>query len=438
MLPNSDPRQLLDQSAMTRLQILVIVMTVVLNALDGFDILAISFASPGIRAEWGIGPAELGIVLSMELVGMGLGSLLLGGIADQLGRRSTVLSCLAVMAAGMYLATTAENTLQLSIWRILTGFGIGGMLSSTNALAAEFANRQRRSFCIAAMATGYSLGGVVGGFFASRLLEVFDWRSTFYLGAALTFLCIPVFYVLVPESVHWLTKKQPLHALERLNVTLRRMGHASLAALPVIEPADRERNISDIFSSRLLPVTVLLTSAYVLHTMTFYFVLKWVPTIVVMFGFNPASAGSVLTWASVGGVIGGVLFGFVALKANLKLLTMTALLGAGVFVAAFGSTPADLAIMSVLVMLAGIFCSAGVVGFYALMAHLYPTHARAFGTGFVISVGRGGAILSPIIAGLLFESGLALPVLGAVMGAGSILGLLVLTLLGADRLKTQA
>ena len=208
MLPGADPRKVLDQSAMTRLQVLVIVMTVALNALDGFDILSISFASPGIAAEWGILPPELGIVLSMELIGMGLGSLLLGGIADQMGRRPTVLACLSVMAVGMLLAPTAENTIELSFWRIVTGFGIGGMLSSTNALAAEFASRRRRNFCIAAMATGYSIGGVVGGFFASRLLEVFDWRSTFYLGAGLTALCVPVFYLLVPESVHWLVFDQ--------------------------------------------------------------------------------------------------------------------------------------------------------------------------------------------------------------------------------------
>jgi len=426
---NADPRHEIDQSAMTRLQILVIVITVGLNALDGFDILAISFASPGIAAAWGVSPAALGVVLSMELIGMGLGSLLLGGIADQLGRRPTVMACLAVMAIGMFMATTSGNVFELSAWRIVTGFGIGGMLSSINALVAEYSNRRRRNFCIAAMSTGYSIGGVVGGFFASRLLEVFDWRSTFYLGAVATLLFIPVIYAAVPESVHWLARKQPANALAKINLAMQRMGRAAVAALPALEPEEQKRHIGDIFSPRLLRTTVLITCAYFLHTITFYFVLKWVPQIVVQFGFNPASAGNVLTWASVGGVAGGVLFGFLTLRANLKLLTMFALMCAGIFVAAFGSTPADLVIMSALVAVAGTFCSAGVVGFYALMAQVYPTHARAFGTGFVISVGRGGAALSPILAGVLIDADFRLPVVGMVMGFGSIAALAVLALL---------
>jgi benzoate transport len=414
---------------MTRLQLWVIGMTVGLNALDGFDILSISFASPGIAAAWGVTPTALGIVLSMELIGMGVGSLMLGGAADRIGRRPTILACLATMVVGMFMATTADNTVQLSLWRILTGFGIGGMLSSINALAAEFSSRRRRHFCIAVMATGYSLGGVVGGFFASRLLEAFDWRSTFYLGAAATLLFIPVFYLTVPESVHWLARKQPVHALKRINATLSRMGRATIDALPTIDMGERHKNFADIFSPRLLGITVVLTIAYFLHTITFYFVLKWVPQIVAMFGFNPASAGTVLTWASVGGLIGCASFAFLTLRANLKLLTMFALMCAGIFVAAFGSTPADLAVMSALVAVAGVFCNAAVVGFYALMAQLFPTHARAFGTGFVISVGRGGAALSPIIAGILIDADLPLPLVGALMGLGSIVALGVLALL---------
>ena len=433
MVGTADPREIIDTSAMTRLQALVVVITVGLNALDGFDILSISFASPGIAAEWGIAPPALGIVLSMELIGMGLGSLLLGGFADRMGRRPTVLWCLLVMVVGMFMATTAADTIQLSGWRILTGFGIGGMLSSINALAAEYSSSVRRHFSIAVMSLGYSIGGIVGGFVASRLLESFDWRSTFYFGAAMTALFIPLFYFCVPESIHWLAKKQPTGALERINETFRRMGRKAIDLLPEIQAEDRAKTSIDIFSPRLIGITLIIAAAYFLHTITFYFVLKWVPQIVVNFGFPPSSAGDVLVWASVGGAIGCASFGFLTLKLDLKWLTISALLLAGIFVAAFGSTPPDLATMSLLVMIAGIFCNAGVVGFYALMAQLYPTHARAFGTGFVLSVGRGGAALSPILAGVLLGMNIGLPVVGAVLGCGSLLALLFLLFLGRRR-----
>ena len=121
-----DPRETLATSPMSVAQIVVIAITVGLNALDGFDVLAISFASPGIAREWGIDRAALGFVLSMELIGMGAGSIFLGGVADKIGRRRTLLGCLVVMSIGMLMATQARNVYSLSIWRVITGLGIGG------------------------------------------------------------------------------------------------------------------------------------------------------------------------------------------------------------------------------------------------------------------------------------------------------------------------
>src|SRR3982751_694872 len=89
-----DPREIIDRSAMTAAQIIVVAITVFLNAMDGFDVLSIAFASPGIAKEWGIAATGLGFVLSMELIGMAFGSVLLGGVADKVGRRSTLIGCL--------------------------------------------------------------------------------------------------------------------------------------------------------------------------------------------------------------------------------------------------------------------------------------------------------------------------------------------------------
>ena len=118
---NSDPRAVIAASRMSALQMLVIAITICLNAIDGFDVLAISYASPGIANEWGIDRAALGIVLSMELIGMAIGSVFLGGVADTIGRRPTILGCLGVMAGGMLMATTVSGVIALSIWRVVTG-----------------------------------------------------------------------------------------------------------------------------------------------------------------------------------------------------------------------------------------------------------------------------------------------------------------------------
>ena len=150
-MTTNDPREIIDRSAMTTAQFVVVALTVFMNGIDGFDVLSIAFASPGIAREWGIAQTALGVVLSMELIGMAIGSVLLGGVADKIGRRPTLLACVVVMVIGMVGATTAATPVQLSAWRVFTGLGIGGMLSAINAVVAEFSNKRWRSLCISMM-----------------------------------------------------------------------------------------------------------------------------------------------------------------------------------------------------------------------------------------------------------------------------------------------
>ena len=82
----TNPIKVIDDNRMSWRQWIVVAIMVLLNALDGFDVLSSAFAAPGISEEWGIPRSELGIVLSAELVGMGFGSVLLGGMADKWGR----------------------------------------------------------------------------------------------------------------------------------------------------------------------------------------------------------------------------------------------------------------------------------------------------------------------------------------------------------------
>src|SRR5882757_9163489 len=332
----TDPRHTLARNPMSAIQIAVVAITIGLNALDGFDVLAISFASPGIARAWGIDRAALGFVLSMELFGMGAGSIFLGGVADKIGRRRTLLGCLVVMTLGMIMATRAQGVYDLSVWRVITGLGIGGMLAGTNAVAAEFSNDRRRSLNVSLMAIGYPIGAVVGGSIAAVLLKQGNWRVVFEFGAAATASFIPLVLWLVPESIAWLCHRQPAGALASVNRSLVRMGHEPIPQLPAVSLEARKRSVTDIFSPQLIRITVLVTLAYFLHITTFYFILKWVPKIVVDMGFTPSSAAGVLVWANVGGASGGAVLGLLSLRFGLKHLTMLVLVMSTIMVAVFG------------------------------------------------------------------------------------------------------
>nr|WP_314466864.1 MFS transporter [uncultured Novosphingobium sp.] len=423
------PQTILSKGTMRPLQIAAVTLCVLLNALDGFDVLAISFASPGIASEWGIDRAALGLVLSMELIGMAVGSVALGNLADRIGRRPTVLACLFIMAGGMAMATTASSVVNLSIIRLVTGLGIGGMLACTNALVAEFSNDRHRNLAVAIMAAGYPMGAIVGGSIATGLLATGHWRDVFMFGAVVTAVFLPIAWFLLPESIGFLLQKRGPGALERINATLRRLGHETVDALPPAPLTAARASIAELFAPGLARSTVLLTLGYFCHIMTFYFILKWIPKIVVDMGYAASKAGDVLVWANVGGLAGATLLSLLTYRIAVRKLVIVAMLASTVLVSLFGQGQETLAGLALIAGAAGFCTNAGVVGLYALFARVFPTQVRAGGTGFVIGIGRGGAALGPIVAGFLFNAGFGLSIVAVLMGTGSLVAAGALLLL---------
>ena len=440
----NDPRELILKSPMGRMQIIVVGITVLLNMLDGFDVASIALATNGILAEFGITRTELGVVLSMELVGMALGSIFLGGVADRIGRRPMMLGCLVVMSIGMFMVTRepgflANTLLSISnsvglltetqlgivhilIWRFITGLGIGGMLAAINAVVAEYSSAKRKHLNVSIMAMGYPIGVAAGSLVTSAMLDAgLTWHSIFMLGFWWTAALIPIVFFLVPETVAWLVMKRNPDALAKVNATLKRVGHGPVESLPAQTHVESKASTLDVFSPMLLLTTVAVTAAYFFHIMTFYFVAKWTPYFVseVML-FPPGRAADMLFWVSVGGATGGGLLGLLTQKMDLKKLTIGSMVGSGLMVIIFGNSPHSLAWLGLICFGAGFMTNAAINGMYAIFAHAYPTHVRAAGTGFAIGVGRGGAVLGPYIAGSLLESGFNMPGTALVMAIGSL------------------
>ncbi|MBV9884877.1 MAG: MFS transporter [Sphingomonadaceae bacterium] len=436
----NDPRAVIDDNPMGMRQWVVVLLMVALNALDGFDVLSSAFAAPGITREWGVPREALGIVLSAELIGMGFGSLLLGGVADRVGRKPAMLACLVVMAVGMYFAHAANAVNALTAWRLLTGLGIGGMLAATNAVTAECSSQAGRSLAMALYVIGYPLGAVIGGFVAQGwLLVAYDWRAVFLFGAVVTAALIPLVMLLVPETPAFFAATRPADALARINRSLAAFRLPPIDALaPAPAEADKPRLTDILAKPALRKVTLLLAFGYMFHTITFYYILKWAVQIVSDFGYSQPQAASVLTWANIGGATGGFLFGFLMRRWDIKRPTIVMLLAGVVAVAAFGIAKDSLWGWRMATFATGFFTNAAIVGFYAAFARGFPAYARATGTGLVLGVGRAGAAGSPILAGFLFAAigKEHLLTVSVIMAAGSVVAallLLMLPLKDADR-----
>jgi benzoate transport len=421
-MSNYDPRSLLATSPMTRVQYIAVILTVLLNALDGFDVLAISFATPGILKEWNISRLEFGVVASMELWGMAVGSFVLGSVADQIGRRRAILTFLVAMTLGSYMCSQAVSLFDLKLWRFFTGLGIGGMLAAINAASAEFSNDRSRNLWVALMTIGYPLGNVFCALFVSELLKTHSWRVVFEFAAILSAVLVPIVWFAVPESISWLCRKQPAGALDQVNKTLGRMGHPLIDALPPMPPPAQRPSMKDLLTPLMFRLTILMVIAYFAHITSFYYIIKWVAPIASELGYSGPVVADVLLWISVGGAAGGALLGFLALRWSVRLLTIAILVMSTIAISIFGRGQESLVELKTIVFFCGFFVNGGIVGLYTLLAISFPTHLRATGTGIVIGAGRGGAALAPIIAGYLLQHGMSLQAVSIIMGCGALVG----------------
>ena len=141
-------RAQLNSREMSSSQWEVVLLCTAINMLDGYDVLVMSFAAAPVAADWRLDPASLGLLLSAGLIGMAFGSVLLGSLADALGRKRLVNVCLVIVTIGMMASALSQSQLQLLALRFVTGIGIGGMLATITALVSEYSNDKRRGICM--------------------------------------------------------------------------------------------------------------------------------------------------------------------------------------------------------------------------------------------------------------------------------------------------
>jgi benzoate transport len=386
-------------------QICAIATCVALSALDGFDVLAITFAGPGIAADWGLRPTALGAVISAGLLGMGTGSVLIGQVADRIGRRPTIFVCLAIMALGTVMTAATDSVSALAGWRLFTGFGIGGMLPTLSALASEHSNEASRDFSVSLMTLGYPCGGLLGGLAAAQLVQVYDWRAIFLFASAVTILLAVTVYCFLPETVQFLSRRQPANALGRLNRTLARFGRLPVSALPPKPVAQPRSSLASVFSRPYVGGTVLLLTGFFFQSLCFYFLQGWLPKLLTDRGFSAADAINTAAVFNGGAIIGGVVLSALATRVGLRWLLLGLTIGFTFSMQIYSLPLSELATVWLVAGVMGACGSAAIVAFYAIVARYYPVDLRATGAGVVLGCGRSSAAVGPVLGGAMLEAG---------------------------------
>lgn len=406
---------LIADSPMTSLQVRVVIVSIILVVLDGYDIALAAFAAPFIGRDFGVSKTELGMVLSGALIGMLAGSVIVAPIADRMGRRFTGVIGATVIAIGMFIGlfATAENgTLILVISRIVTGIGVGALVAVVGVILSEYTNKRVYPMVMAIYAAAINIGGLLGALIVGPMLAEHGWKFGWWVGFILSTLAAVGAYFLLPESLTWLAEGRRPDALKQLNKILMKMRKPALTALPKPNKSDtaldKRVGLSAILSGSLLWQTVLMVVAYFAYMVSFYFMTTWAPTSVATINGNPSLAPQLVIAFSIGGIAGNIAFGLIASKVNLRILTPIFLIFATATLSYFGFAGATMPTAWWTLFVASFFVCAGTAGFYGIIPVLYPTLVRSTGYGVVIGLGRFGGIVAPILGGVCFDAGMGM------------------------------
>jgi benzoate transport len=438
---SEDLQRTLAQGPITAFQLAVIALCVGLNMLDGFDVLAMSFAASGVKADWHLLDSQLGALLSAGLVGMGLGSLTLGPCADRWGRRIIVLLSVAFAGLGMLGSAFARSYAELLVLRVLTGIGIGGTIATVAVIVSEYAPDNWRGTALAIYATGYSLGATIGGALAAYAIPRYGWRAAFVIGGTLSLLMLPLAWRKLPESVDFLLTRRPPAGLPRVNAVLRAMGQPSLTVLAEPVAVSSQQGQDSVRAQlRLLvkPSTLLVWILFFCTMASFYFILSWTPRLLNAAGLSAGQGMTGGVLLNLGGIVGCGLFAFAAARTDTHRLLLFALIGSALLIVVFGLAISRLDIALWTASLLGIIANAAMAGLYAVGPPLYPTAVRTTGMGWAIGIGRFGAILAPLTSGALLDRGWLPAQLYFFFSAPFVVAAVAMLLIGPARARSLA
>ena len=401
-----NPADVLENSQIGSLQIRVFVLCMICLIMDGFDVQALGYTAPPLLREFGLPASALGSVFAASNFGVLIGSLVFSAIGDRVGRRPIIIT-MTLFFAVMTLATAqAHNLTQLFWLRLISGIGLGSLMPNATALIGEYSPMSKRVTMVMCITVGFTVGGAFGGFIAAAIIPAFGWRSVFYVGGAIPLVIGFILLVALPESIQFLVVRR--RHLDKVGRWLKVID-PTLEIGPDTEYVTHEKTRAgapfvNLFRDGRGLVTLLLWVVNFMNLLNLYALSNWLATVVNAMGYPTQTAVLVSTTLQVGGTIGTFgLAWLIARRGFIPMLIVTfAIATAAIFV--IGQPGLSLAVLFVVVCIAGGCIVGGQPALNALSATFYPTDLRSTGVGWGLGIGRAGAIVGPYIGGMLMAN----------------------------------
>ncbi len=356
------------------------------NMVDGMDVNIMSFVRGALSKDWAIADDVMGYVMSAGTFGMGIGALLIAPFADRFGRKPVILLALSLMSLGMMACGFVSAVEGLMAARLCVGMGIGTVLATMAALAAESAPEGKQDMAVGVVQAGFPLAAVGTGFVVAALVPVIGWQQLLLWAGLITIVMIPAAFVILPS---------------RLTEAVTNKESSANALSTVFSPTYRSR-------------TILLWVAVFMGLLVLYSMLSWITKLASSAGLSEADSIYAGAFYNIGAFIGTMSMGLLTVKVRPGILVPILLTCAAGAMLIFGNVSLSVSGALAMAFLIGMTLQGGYNGMWPIAASAYPVASRATGIGWVMGIGRGGAVVGPIIAGYLMAAKTSLAMILAI------------------------
>jgi MFS transporter, AAHS family, 4-hydroxybenzoate transporter len=396
--------RLLDERGLSPFQVRLVIWSILISIIDGYDIAAIAFAAPHLVASWGIPRSALGPVLSASNIGVLFGSALFGWVGDRFGRKPALISGNLLFGVLTFAAAYSTDLTQLFWLRLFAGFGIGGVIPNVVALCTESAPRPSRA-TLPIIAVGcVPLGGALAGFISAAFAPHYGWQIIFQVGGILPIVIALAAVLGLPESIKFMALHESQRPrMERLIAVVRPGFAVPPNARFVIEDEKQSPSSNPLylFGDGLWLITPLSWLLFALNLMGYFFLSGWTPTLLTAAKLPPATAALAAAFLQIGGTVGALSLCWWLQRHRFLGISLLLVLAVPVVGSiGFAGVTSEAALLTA-TFFAGFIVLGVQIGINVVGAMLYSTSLRANGSGWQLGLGRIGSIVGPL-AGALF------------------------------------
>ena len=416
-----DIQEFINSRPLSRYQLTVLTLCFLVVAADGFDTAAVGYIAPALRAQWGATPAQLAPLFGAGLFGLMAGAFVFGPLADKVGRRAILVFATAAFGVASIASASATTIEGLTIWRFITGIGLGGAMPAAITMTSEYCPERSRSLLVMTMFCGFTMGGALGGLSAAALVADFGWQGVLILGGVLPLLLAVVLLFVLPESVRYLVLQGGNDA--RVAGILKRVD-----PVPELDGAQFTgvrkvpgSPVRQLFNPGLVAGTLLLWLTFFMSLLVFYLLTSWLPTLLNTAGQTPRSASLIALLLPIGSTVGAIVIGLLMDRFNPHAVLFGSYAVAAAFILLLGLSTASPMLLVLAVFGAGLGTGGSQIGINALSAGFYPTASRATGVSWANAIGRTGSVLGSMVGGYLLSLGWSLTTVFAVAAVPALL-----------------